>query len=685
MRPSSVVLLAALFSFACDDASSDPAADAGTVVDAAADFDPCSSPHDCGTGPDVSVPVDAAPDATPDGEPDAGDAEPAPDAAADAAPPPPRPDCDPIVPTYCMFPFPNDYFRGPDGRLNPGAGTLPTTTNGRQIPPDLAFEMDGFSPGATLLAHLPGATGAGLPGPQTIADSLAADSPTVLIDAETGARIPHFAELDAWSDDPERRGFMIRPVVRLADATRYIVAIRGVVDVDGQPLAPSDAFLALRDGDGGERQAHFDDLFGRLGSASVARDTLQLAWDFTVASDTNNTRRMLAMRDDALADLPEGGAHYRIVSVERDVSEDWATRIEAVLEVPVYLDDPGIGGTLVLDDDELPVRQGVTEYPFLVLVPRSTTPDSPATPIQFGHGLFGRRDAAEGLGREANAANLISFSMDWIGMSRDDVPVIGAAIASGNVENFATVPDRLQQSMVNLHVLARTIVGSLLAEPELQVDGRPLYDPTALYYVGGSQGGIFGTTYLALSPDIERGVLAVPGQAFSLMLPRSIHFDPFAQGIGLAFSDPLDMPALVGFAQMLWDRAEPNGYAHHLRSDNLLPGVPAKRVLLIEAIGDHQVPNLSTHLLARSIGARHLAPVNREIFGLEASAPPFDGHAMVGVDFGLPPVPLENLPMREGDDPHGDATRQAPVIEMMRAFLLEDRITMPCDGPCDPE
>ncbi len=677
-------LLLLVCALGCDD---DPASTSDAAAPDMLDADAATADAAADVGEDGAV-VDGSPDeaVVDEGTADTGQAadgaEPPPDAAE---PPPPRPDCDPLVPTYCMFPFPNDFYRGDDGMLNPGPGTLPVTRAGRQVPPDLALEMDGFSAGATLLAHLPGATTTGLAASNDIERSLEADSPTVLIAAEGGARVPHIAELDAWSDDPERSAFMLRPVVRFADATRYIIGIRGVVDEAGALVEPSEAFRALRDGEGGTRQAHFDDLFARLADAGVERDTLQLAWDFTTASDANNTRRMLAMRDHALAGLPEGGAAYRIESVERDVSEHWALRIEAVLEVPLYLQHPDVGAFLALDEDGLPAQNGTAEYPVLVLVPRSATPDNPATPIQFGHGLFGRRTAANQLGRAANEVNFISFSMDWIGMSADDVPTIGAAIASGNVENFATVPDRLQQSMVNLLVLARTIRGDLLTEPELQVDGRPLMDSTDLYYIGGSQGGIFGATYMALTPDIPRGLLAVPGQTFAFMLPRSVHFDPFAQAIRIAFDDPLDMPALVGFAQMLWDRAEPTGYAHHLRADNPLPGTPPKQVLLVEAIGDHQVPNLATHLLARTIGATHIEPANRPIFDLPSAAPPFDGHAMVGVDFGLPPVPVENVPMREGDDPHGIATDQLPVIEMMRAFLLEGRIEMRCDGPCDPD
>ena len=42
--------------------------------------------------------------------------------------------------------------------------------------------------------------------------------------------------------------------------------------------------------------------------------------------------------------------------------------------------------------------------------------------------------------------------------------------------------------------------------------------------------------------------------------------------------------------QMLWDRGEPNGYAHRM-TDNPLPNTPPHEVLMNVGVGDHQVTN----------------------------------------------------------------------------------------------
>jgi len=72
------------------------------------------------------------------------------------------------------------------------------------IDPALFKDRDGFSPGAASLFVLLGATAEGLP------------------------RIPHFVDLDGGGRSDEDTTMILRPVVRLADAHRYIVAVRHV-------------------------------------------------------------------------------------------------------------------------------------------------------------------------------------------------------------------------------------------------------------------------------------------------------------------------------------------------------------------------------------------------------------------------------------------------------------------------
>ena len=58
-----------------------------------------------------------------------------------------------------------------------------------------------------------------------------------------------------------------------------------------------------------------------------------------------------------------------------------------------------------------------------------------------------------------------------------------------------------------------------------------MIDTAHLDYDGNSQGGIMGLMLAAVSPDIERAVLGVPGMNYSLLLPRSVDFDDVRGGV----------------------------------------------------------------------------------------------------------------------------------------------------------
>ena len=107
---------------------------------------------------------------------------------------------------------------------------------------------------------------------------------------------------------------------------------------------------------------------------------------------------------------------------------------------------------------------------------------------------------------------------------------------------------------------------------------------------------------MAIAQDITRGVLGVPGMNYSLLLTRSIDFATYSAILYPAYPNELQRPLLLALIQMLWDRSDPNGYAHHITTDPL-PNTPPHKVLLHDAFGDHQVANVATEVEARTIGA----------------------------------------------------------------------------------
>jgi len=214
----------------------------------------------------------------------------------------------------------------------------------------------------------------------------------------------------------------------------------------------------------------------------------------------------------------------------------------------------------------------------------------------------------------------------------------------------------------------------------------------AVFYDGNSQGGIFGGTIMAVAQDITRGVLGVPGMNYSLLLTRSSDFSTYATILYPAYPNELQRPLLLALIQMLWDRSDPDGYAHHMTTDPL-PNTPAHEVLLHEAFGDHQVANVATEIEARTIGASIHQPAiasgrSYEVtpyYGIPAiPSYPFDGSALIVWDSGADTPPTTNTAPSTGPDPHGDP-RSSPDARTQKSEFLKvgGAVVDVCSGmPC---
>lgn len=640
---------------------------------------------------DDSDPSDAGRDSATDAGDSGSDAN---DAGADAFDAGPNLDCDPLVPTSCTLPFPSTFYEVDDPatvsgrRIAFGETSLPASVRGIRPDRSSLANVDGWSTSTAIMAHFPNIDLEGFARPDSIGRSLDADSPTLVIHAESGELVPHFAEVDQGTNDDDSRAFILRPVVPLEHDAHYVVGIRQSFDVTGAPLPVSDAFAALRDGGDHPhpsieaRRAEYEDLFGTLETAGMERSNVQLAWSFHTRSLDNVTVDMLHMRDETFAVLGDAQPAYRITAMEENPSEDVRLRFEGMMEVPLYLDDPGPGGAMLRGPDGLPEPEGTAEYPFVVVVPPSATVAEPAAMTQFGHGLFGTRNQADGHTTFANTYNHVLFAIDWVGMASDDVAYVAALINEERPERFERVVDRLRQGMLNKLLVARLML-AMADDPAMLVGGERIVDPTQRYYFGESQGGIFGATLMALSQDIQRGGLRVPGQPYSLLLPRSVDFEPYFLLLRFHYDDGIDTQILLALAQMFWDVVEPGTYSRFIRDP--LPGTDPHEVVLHIALGDHQVHELGAHHMARAIGAGVLQPAPRDIWGLENVSEPHVGSAIVEFDFGLPAVPLENIPPTAGDDPHGAVKQLDAAQRQLDVFFRTGEVVVTCEDVCDPE
>jgi hypothetical protein len=196
----------------------------------------------------------------------------------------------------------------------------------------------------------------------------------------------------------------------------------------------------------------------------------------------------------------------------------------------------------------------------------------------------------------------------------------------------------------------------------------------------------------AVSTEWTRATLGVPGMDFSLLVERSVDFDPFNQVLTSTYTDPIERTIGLQVLQMEWDRSEPDGYAAHL-TDDPLPGTPAHQVLMHIALGDHQVATVAADNEARTAGIPAHVPAvatgrSTDVTPLWGIAPipgyPSNGSGIVYWDSGSPVPPTTNTPPRNGHDPHEDP-RRSPLAQQQKSDFLKTNgvLNDPCGGqPC---
>jgi hypothetical protein len=611
--------------------------------------------------------------------------------------------CDPLDERACLLPWPNDAFTVPDAttatgrRVDIHADSTPLNAQGVPIDVTEQNRADGFSPGSAILTLLPGLD-LGVTGiaPSTdIGASLRPDAPVVLLDTTASERIPYWGELDAAAPAGDQL-LMIHPAVSLPEGHRIVVGLRLMKDASGALLPRSTAFQAAigNEPEPLERARAFRELLSALADDGVPTTELTMAWDFTVASAESLSGRLLHIRELAYEELADGPPSFNVTSS----ADSGATRtIDGTFEVPNFLTGDGApGSTFTLGTDGLPVRNETDPYftaEFHCVVPVS--PTAPAPPIVYGHGLLGSRLEADALSFAAQLGVAAPCAIDEIGMSSGDIGNLAAIL--GDLSHFNQQADRMQQGLLNQQFLGRLLNDpqGFASDPAFQAaDGSPVIAIGETQFVGNSQGGVLGGAASAVSSEWSRVVLGVPGINYSLLLPRSSDWPQFQAIFDVAYTDPVDRVLALQLIQMLWDRGENNGYAQHLTASPY-PGFEAKQVLLVQAFGDHQVANVSTEVLARTIGATTRTPIiadgrSRDVtphWGLDPFDPAAPTNGIVVLwDYGTPAPPTVNLPPTEpeyGQDPHGAGSSEPMVLQQALTFLFTGELSDPCNaGPC---
>lgn len=599
-------------------------------------------------------------------------------------------DCNPVSQGVdCFFPFPSDWARvEEDGTFSLKYSDSAAVTF-RSRPLHLStHSLDGFPIHPPIFATF----GEALSDDNLIfhtddtTQTLNASSTTLVIDAETGAPVAHFAELDATAAAGKQELLQIRLLQALKPGTRYIVAVQGVKNVDGALVERPESFDRIvtdrAHASHAEHAAHWrESIAPVLSDLGVELDQVQLAWDFTTRSDQS-------ARGDLLTMLEATEAWLQTVDIE-DVytytdspvtdSDHIASELAIEYQIPLFLTSAEPGATLFRDASGAVTQKGTATATGIL---RVTTPifneeAEPRAIIQFGHGFFGNvGEMRDGFSPGfAHENDYLMAATPWWGFSSDDLSSVVGAI-SGETERIYDIGDRTLQAFINQYIFTR-VLQDYGSEKNLPV-----------HFYGISLGNILGSSAVAVNPEITRAAFSVGGGSLSFIMSRSTSFRPLLLLIEPALRGSLATQKFFALSSLQLERVDPTTWATDLRSTTLHGESVERQVLAQAGIGDPAVPTLAFLVWARSAGIP-IADSSTLRFSDDAQVTlPDEDAAAVVFDFktGEDPMPGHVSRIIDSSNPVHGAPRSSAVGQQQVSFFFDEGVIENfCDGTCDPD
>lgn len=139
-------------------------------------------------------------------------------------------------------------------------------------------------------------------------------------------------------------------------------------------------------------------------------------------------------------------------------------------------------------------------------------------------------------------------------------------------------------------------------------DGKADLDVDRIFYQGTSLGGVFGSGFVAITPDIKGAFFQVTGAGITDTLMHTSLWPVLLDGMVPEIATPAEVAVLVNAFQLAIDAVDGLALAHWYRNPPTVPGleIPKKSILLEYGIDDEIVPNTSSRSFAEVIGMPHL-------------------------------------------------------------------------------
>lgn len=581
--------------------------------------------------------------------------------------------CNPISMLTCSLPYPSDWVLKEDSlgkkRLSIPEGFVREALL-KEVPPTLTPQTvfngsDGFSAITSVLFELDSA-----PDESTL--PLDGGESLLAFDLDSGKRIPvrvkmnDYARSDLVSAPSEV--IEVLPVSRWQFSHRYVVLLtHNLKDKSGQPYKLSKGFEhaltppkeILGTGNAHEIYNYHKPLRNFLDNNNIAPSHLLSAVFFTIRSEENVTRPLKTMTNLVLTQP------HPIRNIDTTYYPIGPVAVTVTGEVKIYNFRDQYGK---MDFESLKKgSKGKPQWvPFLLHLPNQAR--SKKVPVSiYGHGL--------GATKESNWLVVLGNADLGIATASIGQPNHGARAEADGGHVFDRLETRyapimmgmITQSTVDFMSLYRALETSLseldvLSETEDKADGVPEINGEFILYQGTSLGGVFGSTFAALAPNLKGAFLQVAGAGITNILSLSILWEGTFSQIEPKEANGAEAMLLKAGIQHEMDYGDGINYLHYYR--NPPKGVTERPIAIQIGRGDGIVPTFSSQAFVSIVD---LPLVGEQLFPMEvnsSSSQFVDGYGVVQS------LPLFDIGLFEETLGHISFLRPNSIT-LMRSWLTE--------------
>lgn len=510
--------------------------------------------------------------------------------------------CNPISRHTCALPLPSDVYALPDTdsptglRLHYPKGAIreelfenvpPTLTpenvingsSGYSAATSVVFELDSEPDSATLPAD----------GGESV----------IAINLTTGERTPirtHISDYARSKKVSEPSQIVeIYPRSRWNFGERYAVFLtKSLQPLHGGDYSKSKGFAQAISQDGSDLANYYEPVISEFESRGYSREDLISATFFTVRDEAEVTDKLITLSNYVYnQDHP-----IRNVRVFHKIFGYIGAIVTGEVLVHNFRDE--YGGMVY--DTSFAEENWIK---FILTLPRSAKRGSVPISI-FSHGLGLYKETGEEVAVKNAKRGIATIGIDHPNhgsrmvedggylMLRMQTPYVALQVGmmSQSPIDHMSLLKAIQTSIGSIDIFPKRFWSPLFTRKLNGGDGIPDIDTSKIFYQGISLGGVLGSAFLSLAPDLKGAFLRVPGVGVTSILSGTGLWEPFFSNLVPDMATGAEALLLKGAMQHEIDYADGINYVHYLR--NPVGIATSKPVAIVAGADDGIVPNFST-------------------------------------------------------------------------------------------